>query len=91
MAGKMGLEVLIEGIETSEQFAYLKQRHCDYFQGYYFAAHAVRRPLRILASPRCLLLADRRLWYTFRHDSIVLSAGYTFDEPSYESVLGRSL
>ncbi|MGY2464217.1 EAL domain-containing protein [Vreelandella sulfidaeris] len=37
MAGKMGLEVLIEGIETSEQFAYLKQRHCDYFQGYYFA------------------------------------------------------
>ena len=37
MAGKMGLEVLVEGVETAEQFDYLQQRHCDYFQGYYFA------------------------------------------------------
>lgn len=37
MAGKMGLEVLVEGVETWEQFAYLEQRKCDYFQGYYFA------------------------------------------------------
>lgn len=37
MAGKMGLEVLVEGVETPEQFAYLEQRKCDYFQGYYFA------------------------------------------------------
>lgn len=37
MAGKMGLEVLVEGVETAEQFSYLQQRHCDYFQGYYFA------------------------------------------------------
>lgn len=37
MAGKMGLEVLVEGVETAQQFAYLEQRHCDYFQGYYFA------------------------------------------------------
>lgn len=37
MAGKMGLEVLVEGVETPEQFTYLEQRKCDYFQGYYFA------------------------------------------------------
>jgi EAL domain-containing protein (putative c-di-GMP-specific phosphodiesterase class I) len=29
--------VLVEGVETLEQFAYLEQCHCDYFQGYYFA------------------------------------------------------
>ncbi|WP_336273434.1 bifunctional diguanylate cyclase/phosphodiesterase [Vreelandella indica] len=37
MAGKMGLGVLVEGVETLEQFAYLEQHHCHYFQGYYFA------------------------------------------------------
>ena len=37
MADKMGLEVLVEGVETVEQFSYLTQCHCDYFQGYYFA------------------------------------------------------
>ncbi|WP_261377561.1 bifunctional diguanylate cyclase/phosphodiesterase [Vreelandella titanicae] len=37
MAGKMGLEVLVEGVEEAEQFNYLQQRGCDYFQGYYFA------------------------------------------------------
>ncbi|MGQ7262284.1 EAL domain-containing protein [Vreelandella sp. V005] len=37
MADKMGLEVLVEGVETVEQFGYLTQCHCDYFQGYYFA------------------------------------------------------
>ncbi|MGP9765328.1 EAL domain-containing protein [Halomonas sp. AOP13-D3-9] len=37
MAGKMGLEVLVEGVEEAEQFNYLQQRGCDYFQGHYFA------------------------------------------------------
>ncbi|MBT2786634.1 MULTISPECIES: EAL domain-containing protein [unclassified Halomonas] len=37
MANKMGLEVLVEGVEEAEQFNYLQQRGCDYFQGYYFA------------------------------------------------------
>ncbi|MFB9868581.1 EAL domain-containing protein [Vreelandella sulfidaeris] len=44
MAGKMGLEVLVEGVETAAQFAYLTQRRCDYFQGYYFA-----RPMPLTA------------------------------------------
>ncbi|MFN2408894.1 MAG: putative bifunctional diguanylate cyclase/phosphodiesterase [Halomonas sp.] len=37
MAAKLKLDVLVEGVETAEQFAYLKAHHCDYFQGYYLA------------------------------------------------------
>ncbi|WP_016915464.1 sensor domain-containing protein [Vreelandella stevensii] len=44
MADKLGLEVLIEGVETAEQFAYLRQLQCDHFQGYYFA-----RPMSLTA------------------------------------------
>lgn len=51
MAEKMGLEVLVEGVETSEQFSYLTQCHCDYFQGYYFARPM---PLEVL----CAFLAS---------------------------------
>ncbi|MGM0543071.1 MAG: sensor domain-containing protein [Pseudomonadota bacterium] len=52
MASKMGLEVLVEGVETAEQFGYLAQRRCDYFQGYYFARPMPLSDLRaFLASP----------------------------------------
>lgn len=44
MADKLGLEVLVEGVETAEQFAYLRQLQCDHFQGYYFA-----RPMSLAA------------------------------------------
>ncbi|WP_081194931.1 putative bifunctional diguanylate cyclase/phosphodiesterase [Halomonas sp. BC1] len=44
MADKLGLEVLVEGVETAEQFAYLRQLQCDHFQGYYFA-----RPMSLVA------------------------------------------
>ncbi|NDL70107.1 sensor domain-containing protein [Vreelandella alkaliphila] len=37
MAAKLGLEVLIEGVETAEQYAYLNARHSTHFQGFYFA------------------------------------------------------
>lgn len=37
MADKLGLEVLIEGIETAEQFNYFKGLQRAHFQGYYFA------------------------------------------------------
>ncbi|AQU84318.1 MULTISPECIES: sensor domain-containing protein [unclassified Halomonas] len=37
MAAKLGLEVLIEGIETSEQFGYFEALQCEHFQGFYFA------------------------------------------------------
>lgn len=44
MADKLGLEVLIEGVETAEQFHYLRTLQCDHFQGYYFA-----RPMALSA------------------------------------------
>lgn len=37
MAKEMHLQVLAEGIETEEQLSFLKARHCDYAQGYYFS------------------------------------------------------
>ena len=37
MADKLGLEVLVEGVETVEQFRFLRTLQCDHFQGYYFA------------------------------------------------------
>ena len=37
MAQQLGLKVVAEGIESDIELAYLKQRRCDFFQGYYFA------------------------------------------------------
>lgn len=36
MAHELGFTVLAEGIETIEQYEYLKNKGCDLFQGYYF-------------------------------------------------------
>ncbi len=37
LASGLDMEVVAEGVETVEQFNYLKQRGCEYIQGYYFA------------------------------------------------------
>ncbi len=36
MAHSLGLGVVAEGVETIEQFEYLKKENCDVIQGYYF-------------------------------------------------------
>lgn len=34
---KLGLEVIVEGVETKEQYEFLKKHNCDAIQGYYFS------------------------------------------------------
>lgn len=41
LAKDLKLEVVAEGIETAEQYEFVKAEHCDYIQGYYFS-----KPLR---------------------------------------------
>lgn len=36
LANQIGLKVLAEGVETKEQFMFLKENRCDEIQGYYF-------------------------------------------------------
>lgn len=37
MAKDIHMQVICEGVETKEQLDFLKEIHCDYIQGYYFA------------------------------------------------------
>jgi EAL domain-containing protein (putative c-di-GMP-specific phosphodiesterase class I) len=36
IAKNLGMQVLAEGVETKEQYTYLKAKNCDEIQGYYF-------------------------------------------------------
>jgi EAL domain-containing protein (putative c-di-GMP-specific phosphodiesterase class I) len=57
MASNLELDVVAEGIETSEQFAMLKALHCKYGQGFFFS-----RPLP--AADVASLLAEPPTWDT---------------------------
>jgi EAL domain-containing protein (putative c-di-GMP-specific phosphodiesterase class I) len=49
MAHGLKLNVIAEGVETKEQFAYLRENGCDALQGYWFS-----RPLTIESVDRLL-------------------------------------
>jgi len=37
MAKELGIKTLAEGVETEAQLQFLKERGCQYIQGYYFS------------------------------------------------------
>ena len=37
MAQKLGIKIIVEGVETLEQAKFLKKLHCDFFQGYLYS------------------------------------------------------
>ncbi|HED16714.1 MAG TPA: EAL domain-containing protein [Gammaproteobacteria bacterium] len=37
LAHSLNIEVIAEGVETEAQMEYLKQRNCEYAQGFYLA------------------------------------------------------
>ena len=37
LSKQLGMPVITEGVETTEQLRFLDQMGCDMFQGYYFA------------------------------------------------------
>ncbi|WP_239795760.1 EAL domain-containing protein [Candidatus Nitrotoga arctica] len=43
-----GLRVIVEGIETREQYEFLLAQHCDEGQGYYFGRPVAVKELTIL-------------------------------------------
>jgi diguanylate cyclase (GGDEF)-like protein/PAS domain S-box-containing protein len=50
MARSLRLRVLAEGVETAEQFAFLRHKECDEAQGYYFS-----RPISVADATRMLV------------------------------------
>ncbi|MEW6446353.1 MAG: putative bifunctional diguanylate cyclase/phosphodiesterase [Pseudomonadota bacterium] len=46
LAHKLGLRVVAEGVETSDQVVYLKNAGCDLLQGYYFSRPIPREQVR---------------------------------------------
>lgn len=62
MAHSLGKQVIAEGVETSEQLDYLRERGCDCAQGYFMA-----QPLSVADMTE--LLAGRKLDETGRHSA----------------------
>jgi EAL domain-containing protein (putative c-di-GMP-specific phosphodiesterase class I) len=56
MAHGLKLNVIAEGVETKEQFAYLRENGCDALQGYWFS-----RPLTV-SGVDVLLAEERERW-----------------------------
>lgn len=52
MAHSMDLKVVAEGVETEQQLSMLKEKECDYIQGYYFS-----KPLSVMDTEKLLALS----------------------------------
>jgi len=86
LAHDMKLKVVAEGVETGEQMAFLRLRHCDEIQGYYFSKPL---PAEDFAD---LLREDRRLQVQLAGEA---EAGRVLllldDEPNMLATLARLL
>jgi EAL domain-containing protein (putative c-di-GMP-specific phosphodiesterase class I) len=62
MARSLRLRVLAEGVETAEQFAFLRSRECDEAQGYYFSRPiAAEEMTRMLIERRAFAVREPRM------------------------------
>ncbi len=63
IARSLRLRVVAEGVETSEQFAYLRRIECDEAQGYYFSRPGTADDMtRLLTGTPVLVRQQPRLW-----------------------------
>jgi EAL domain-containing protein (putative c-di-GMP-specific phosphodiesterase class I) len=51
MAHSLKLSVIAEGVETEEQLAFLRERECNEYQGYYFSKPLPAEEIEQLARP----------------------------------------
>ncbi|HEX2062292.1 MAG TPA: EAL domain-containing protein, partial [Thermoanaerobaculia bacterium] len=62
MARNLRLRVIAEGVETAEQFAFLRSRDCDEAQGYYFSRPVgTEEASRMLLEQRLFIAREPRL------------------------------
>lgn len=57
LAHQLGLEVVAEGVETSDQAVFLTQNGCDMLQGYYYAHPTPLENLKTSYSPCVMLIS----------------------------------
>ncbi len=48
----MNMQIIAEGVESEEQLAFLKQRRCDYGQGYFFSKPVAEHEMREIIATR---------------------------------------
>jgi EAL domain-containing protein (putative c-di-GMP-specific phosphodiesterase class I) len=46
MAHSLGMNVVAEGVEDAAQLAFLREKQCDYLQGYYFSRPCTAEDMR---------------------------------------------
>jgi len=69
---RLGLEVLAEGIETVEQWQFLRDQHCTLFQGYWFAPPLPLEPFEAFARNPRQRVGAAQAWMA---DGVQASAG----------------
>ncbi len=58
LAHNLRFKVLAEGVETAEQLDFLREQHCDYYQGYYFSRPVPAAEFAQLLKKQCPAATD---------------------------------